>query len=540
VSKRNPAKRHVHEPAKPTARPHQVGSRSFNRPARAFKRRATRKPTKMQVDPNLFLRAREMLRRIPRAAWMCALIATMNAACWSIITPPFQIPDEPSHFAYTQQLAENHQLPTSKHGSLSPEEETVLSDIEQYEVKDSPENHTISSAVQQRRLQEDLKSGLSRSGDGTAGGASSSPPLYYLIETIPYELASGGTLLDQLELMRLLSALMAGITALFVFLFVRETMPTISWAWVVGGLSVALAPLLGFISGAMNPDSMLAAVSAMIFYCLARAFRRGLTSRLAAVVGALVAVGFLTKLNFIGLAPGIIFGLVVLTVRASRTYGRLAYLSLGVALAIAFSPVWLYILGNLLSNHPGLGIISETLKLGSTHRSVFSDMNYIWQLYLPRLPGTTNFFPGLSTARQLWFFRSVGFYGWLDTSFPPWVANFALLPAGLIALLCIRALTVGLSRMRGCRTETIVYLMMTIGLLILIGASSYFNEGSEGLGFAEPRYLLPLLPLLGTGLALAARGAGQRFGPAVGVVIVVLFFGHDVISQMLVIGRYYG
>ncbi len=67
--------------------------------------------------------------------------------------------------------------------------------------------------------------------------------------------------------MRLLSALMAGLTAFFAYLFVREALPGAPWAWAVGGLGVALAPLLGFMSGVVNPDAMLVAVSAATFYC---------------------------------------------------------------------------------------------------------------------------------------------------------------------------------------------------------------------------------------------------------------------------------
>ena len=37
------------------------------------------------------------------AAWMFA-IAALNFACWALITPPFQAPDEVDHFAYTQSL----------------------------------------------------------------------------------------------------------------------------------------------------------------------------------------------------------------------------------------------------------------------------------------------------------------------------------------------------------------------------------------------------------------------------------------------------
>ena len=63
-----------------------------------------RRPQTPQID------IRGMLRQVPRMAWICALLACLNAVCWSIITPPFELIDEPSHFAYTQQLAENDAL----------------------------------------------------------------------------------------------------------------------------------------------------------------------------------------------------------------------------------------------------------------------------------------------------------------------------------------------------------------------------------------------------------------------------------------------
>jgi hypothetical protein len=58
--------------------------------------------------------------------------------------------------------------------------------------------------------------------------------------------------------------------------------------------------------------------------------------------------------------------------------------------------------------------------------------------------------------------------------------------------------------------------------------------------YGQARYLLPLLPLSGAVLALAARGAGRRWGPVLGAALVVLFFGHDLFSQLQVVARYYG
>jgi 4-amino-4-deoxy-L-arabinose transferase-like glycosyltransferase len=346
--------------------------------------------------------------------------------------------------------------------------------------------------------------------------------------------------LDRLELMRLLSALMAGLTALFVFLFIREALPGVPWAWTVGGLGVALAPLLGFNSGVVNPDAMLFAVSAAAFYCLARAFRRGLTPKLAIAIGVVTAVGFLTKLNFIGLAPGVLLGLIALTIRSARTSGHAAYRSLALALAIAGSPIALDIVVNQLSNHPTLGLVSSAASSAVQHNSVLSEISYIWQLYLPRLPLMHDDFPHILTTRVLWFNGLVGRYGWGEVLFPPWVDDIALIPAGLIAILCTRTLLTSRAVLRHRPGELIVYFVTVAGLPILIGTASYSLFPAEAATFPEPRYLLPMLPLMGAVLALAARGAGRCWGPPVGALIVVLFLAHDLFSQLQVIARFYG
>ena len=180
--------------------------------------------------------------------------------------------------------------------------------------------------------------------------AASEPPLYYVLAIIPYELGSPGTLLDQLEMMRLLGAVMAAFTAFFAFLFVREALPRAPWAWAVGGGCVALAPLLGLMSGAVNPDGMLFAVCAAIFYCLARAFRRGLTPRLAVVIGVLTAIGLLTKLTFIGLAPGVIIGLILSALRTPQDKRRAALRALALVIGIPACPVCAFIFINVASN----------------------------------------------------------------------------------------------------------------------------------------------------------------------------------------------
>jgi hypothetical protein len=467
-------------------------------------------------------------------------VACLNAICWSVITPAFEVPDEPSHYAYVKRLVETGSLPTSSSEQFSQEELVALLGLRYKEVLRQPQHHTVGSQAEQRELAQDLRvaSNNNETGSPAAGVATSQPPLYYALEAIPYGL-TGGTVLDRLQVMRFTSALFAGLTAMFGFLFVREALPRERWAWTVGGLGIALVPLLGFMSGAVNPDSLLYAVSAASFFCLARAFRRGFRTREAVSIGALIAIGFLTKLNFIGLVPGIVLGLIMLTIRAVRTESdRSAYRRSALAMGIGFSPVALYVGVNALSHHAPLGLASEAIR-EALPRSILAQINYMWQLYLPHLPGTVNDFPGLLTTRQIWFDGYVGLYGWLDTTFPGWVYNVALIPAGAVAMLCGRALFHNRSTLRSRAAEFAVYAAMTLGVMVLVGGASYhhFPHFEDE---AEARYMLPMLVLLGAALALAARGAGRRWGPAVGTVIVILFLAHDLFSQLLVVGRYYG
>ncbi len=481
------------------------------------------------------------LRRVPRAAWLCALIAFLNAAAWSLIVPPFQGKDESDHFAYVVDIVENGVLPENgnQNGVYSAQMNLVLQGLHAGEVLHSPQSPSISTAAEQRTLLEDNNAGASRRGSGEAGIATSEPPLYYTIQAIPYLLARGNILLA-LQLMRLVGALFAAMTALFTFLFIREILPRFSWAGTIGGLCVALQPLLAFMSGSVNPDSMLFAVTAAIFLCLARAFRRGLTRRLAVALGILIAVGFLTKLNFVGLAVGVFAGVAVLAVREARARGRGALTAPLIAACIGVLPVALYALRNLLASHRTLGIVSSGGGL-LTLASLGHALVYTWQLYLPRLPGMKPYFEGIATYKDIWFDRSVGLYGWMDTLFPGWVDNVALVPAVAVAVLFGRGVFVSRRALRARLPEFGVYLTMTLGLLVLIGTWSYQNDVLEhGPAFGEPRYFLPLLPLLGGVFTLAVRGAGRRWISVAGAALVVLLFGYDVVSQLQVIARYYG
>ncbi len=479
---------------------------------------------------------------LPTPALVCMAVAFLSAASWSLISPLFQVNDEEAHFAYVQQLAEARQLP---HASLtqlfSIEEETAMRDLHFNDLRLDGISHTIGARNQQARLTRELNADPARRGTGNAGVAASEPPLYYALETVPYAAGWWGSILARMELMRLFSALLGAGSALLVYLFLRELLPGARWLWAVGGLAAALAPLLGTMSGAINPDALLATVAAACFYLLARGFRRGLTRRLAVAIGAVIALGLLTKLNFIGLAPGALLGLLLLSARAARSAGVAVYRRLALVLLVLAAPIAAYAVLAVVRDPVGLERLWSTIPTPFPRRpGSVGELSYVWQAYLPPLPGMSRIFPGVSVWREVWFPELLGYYGWDDIYFSDRVNELALIPALGIAALCARALIVSRGALRARVAEIAVYATMAAGLLVVIAISSYEVYPGGAMEYRLGRYMLPLLALAAAGVALAARGVGRRWGAVAGTLMVLLILAHDVFSQLLVIARYYG
>ena len=178
------------------------------------------------------------------------------------------------YFAYVQQLAEMGELPKYSASLYSPEEAKVLEDLNHKNVRFNPAVGTISTPAQHRKLGHDLALPLARHGVGEAGVATAEPPLYYALQTIPYLLGSGGTSAGPAHADAAAQRAAGGLSPLCsTYLFLREAPPGAPWAWTVGGLAVALSPVCwGFISGGVNPDAMLFAVSAALFLLLGARF----------------------------------------------------------------------------------------------------------------------------------------------------------------------------------------------------------------------------------------------------------------------------
>jgi 4-amino-4-deoxy-L-arabinose transferase-like glycosyltransferase len=473
------------------------------------------------------------LTRVPVAAWVCAAIAAVNGVCWAVTTPPYWVPDEIAGMGYVQYVAENGDVPRrGVSGDYSEEMYTPVFTVE---------GRPTWLQAEHRRIFEDLEGNLSRTRPGQAAYLANYPPLYYGLAGIPYRIAYEATFLDRVFAARLMSALLAGVTVLFIFMFLRELLPRTPWAWAVGGLAVAFQPMFGFMSGGVNNDNLLYTAAAALFFLMARAFRRGLNTRLGVAIGVAIAVGLLAKQSFLGLVPGAVVGLGLVAWQARGEARRAARKGAFAALAVGLLPwfAWL-VVGNLVLDRATSDTGGITSSQVNELANVSGHLSYLWQAFLPRLPFMEDFFGSYYPPFEVYFKGFIGRFGWAEYSFSLTFQRVALAFFALLVVLAGRELWRRRESIRARWREALTYTVMFCGLLLLIEIAAYrYHLSFLGQYFEQGRYLLPLLALYGAFVAVAARGAGERWGPALGAFLVVLAMGHSLFSLLLTITRFY-
>ncbi|HEX3875262.1 MAG TPA: DUF2142 domain-containing protein [Solirubrobacteraceae bacterium] len=490
---------------------------------------------------------RAQLARVPRAGWLVFLVAFLNAAIWTVVIPPFQVADETGHFAYAQYVAQKGAPPPQGPvAQLSPQEETALANLFFFNVIGHPLQRGVVTPAEQSALRTALAGDPSPVGLGGASSITNQPPLYYALAAIPYWLSPSHDILARLEFMRLFSALLAGLTVLAVFLFVRELFGSTPWAWTVGGLVVAFQPQFMFISSGVQGDSLLFFASAATFLALIRAYRHGLTRRRGVAIGLAAAAGLLGKLTFVAFVPGIVVAVGLIVWRAGRGNRRRASAGAGIAAAVAGVPVAAYAVLNATVWHRGgptgggfAGAATAALP-GNQVITLRESIDYAWQLYLPKLPFMNHVYFTYSPLRQTFFDGAIGRFGWLDYSFPARV--YSLAGDAFLVLAAMAAVGLWRARRELGRVWPLLagFGVMAVGLLAAIGFAGIRYLKTTGDAFEQARYLFPLLAFYAVFLVLVARAAPRRWAPAVGAGLVILAMAHGMFAELLTVSRYYG
>jgi hypothetical protein len=487
--------------------------------------------------------------RTVRLAAAIALIAFVNAASWALITPAFNTPDEPDHFAYGQYLATTGHAPARTPDSrpaFSSDETLALNAVDLYAQSSSPVGRPPWLSVQQRSAEQSRASmpHPSDNGGGATPAASPHPPGYYGLTALAYQLVRSGSVFSQLMVMRFVSALLGALVAACAFGIVRELLPRQRFAAVAAGLLVAFHPMFSFIAGAVNNDNGINAAAALSLYLIVRGLRRGLSWRLALGLGATLAVAPLMKKTGYEIYPPAVVGVAGMVWRRHRLRDTRAWVALAGAFA-AVQAAWALFLQPIVYPSAVAGqrtgsaapAVASALSLAEHMPGRFAV--YLWQLFLPKLQFMGALFPPGWPFYHIYVLRGWGAFGWYTFGFPRWVYVVIVLTMAAVGLLALVTATRNWSFVRKRGFELAVIALFPVSVLVAVEAAFFTPSGGRTVVAEQGRYLFPAITALAAIAVAGTFGFGRRWQIPLATVLVVAMMALCYASQLLTLGSFF-
>ena len=270
--------------------------------------------------------------------WLALILAAFVtlATVYNVTTPLFEAPDEGAHYRYVKHLADGHGLPI-----LEPGENWVG-----HESWQPPLYYTLGALTTFWIDTDDARQleWVNPHWDGGGGGMN---VVYHTsAESFPYRRATLA-----MHIVRFLSTLMGAVTVAATGLIALELFPDQKWIAIGAAAINAFNPQFLFISGVINNDNLVTALSSLVLLMLLRLLRRGMQKRGFMILGLLLGLAFLSKVSALALLP---LTLIVLALLAYRQRSLRVFLSYGTSIiAVAFIVSgWWYLRNWILYDHP--------------------------------------------------------------------------------------------------------------------------------------------------------------------------------------------
>jgi 4-amino-4-deoxy-L-arabinose transferase-like glycosyltransferase len=269
-------------------------------------------------------------KRDPGRLALAGLIALccMLAACYSVLVPPFEAPDEPGHYAYVQWIVSGKGIPLQGQEPLPLQPE--FSQPPLYYMVEAP----LAWLAGQQPANVPAWEGHHNPFQNRTDYGNVNLYLHSPTEAFPW---SGQVL--GLHLMRLANLLFVALLLLATCGCAIELGLPPAVAWIAAAV-LGLVPQVLFLGGALNADNAIGSLSAASLYVLLRWLHRGPSAWTAALLGLAAGAAALSKLS------GLVTVGLVLAFMAFRSprLGRKGFVDLGLAASmVALVAGWWYI-----------------------------------------------------------------------------------------------------------------------------------------------------------------------------------------------------
>jgi len=379
------------------------------------------------------------------------VIYSVIGALYAVLTPVWQVPDEPAHYNYVRSLAEGRGIPVLEMGDY---------------------DQALLGELTSRRFPPELSVDRVEYEDHQ-------PPLYYLLAT-PVYLAFGGDVLP----LRLLSVLLGAGLLVAAFGTVRTIFPERPGLALAGAAFIAFIPQHVAMMAGVNNDALAELTVGATLWALVRYVGRG--SGRTWPIGLLLGAVLLTKTTAY-VVVGVAFVAVALRWRQERRTWRWAARQLaGVFVpALLLSVPWFIRNGLTYGWLDPMGLARHGAAVKGQPRSADWLMEYGWMGLLRQMMCTT--------FRSFW-----GQFGWMGVVLPARVYQaLALLSALLLAGFLWWLFDPRRPPLPSPQRASLILLLASFCLTLLVFL--WYN-----LSFVQHqgRYLFPALIPLGTAVAL--------------------------------------
>jgi 4-amino-4-deoxy-L-arabinose transferase-like glycosyltransferase len=475
---------------------------------------------------------------------LCAV--ALVGVTWAVVLPPFQSPDENSHFGYAQTLAEDFRLPGDAERPVFSTEQLLAIDRSNSDqvaaVLQTRPEWSISSYKAWKARDADLGDDA-RSDGGGPNPASSNPPLYYLYGSVPYLLAGAGDIFDRLYFMRIWSVMLLLVTVAATWLLAGELFGRNRLLQLVAAGVAGLQPMVTFISASVTPDALLFATWSLAFWLCARIAKRGLRFVDGVALCAVVGTAIVTKATGYALLPAalVVLGVGYMRLRhAAGPAARPAWFPAAASLAVLLVIVGAWLGTARALDRPAVNQIATGTRPTPTLTS-FNPRevgSYMWQYYLPRLSFQQRF-GGLPEypVYDVWLKGGWAAFGWLEIKLPG--AVYVLLALLTLAFLAGAVLAILRTWPRIDMALATAFALAIVTLFAGLHWTEFRTLISGSGPFTQGRYLLPLVALMGAAAAAAVSVLPARRQPVAAALLLGGLFVLQVASLGIVMGRFY-
>lgn len=424
----------------------------------------------------------KLKNKLPLIIWLLLALFLIRAFIYGTFVPAWQGPDEPLHYDYIHFIQTEKSLPVLGKMVLCKK------------VKSSLESFQFSGFVKQKspyyRPQEvdttEIKTDINKhTGNSKKNQIAQHPPLYYLLAAIISWPFKDSSLLMNIWLLRMVSALLGLGIVLLTYLIVniiyeRNQLPAIAAC-----AFVALNPMFAHISTLVNNDALANFLFVLFIFLLTKACKDGMNTKLAAGIGLIITAGILTKFFFVLALP--------LTAIAAILFRKTMFQKLALSATLILSPLILTV-PYYIRNVNIYGTLQPVYKFNFANPKVFENMSFIK-------------FSLISGFATKYFYSFWSNFGWVRPNFSkPYFQVLAV-----ISFIAIVGLTIYFIRLiidKNFMKAKFISLFIVAPLMLTIAIALNTYKQAKITGIVEGvqgRYLFSLIPILGLFLFLGVR-----------------------------------